>query len=250
LKDAEAGDSASKSCGQVTSQTECDGRSDCHSVYVDSGACGCPGGGCCARFDRCADGGRANCSGPLACATPRPYCEIPYVLSYVSNCYEGCVRASTCASSDGGVKDAPVDSGGPRTATAWLAWQEQGGFVGGGPAIVVSGAGWADTWTRAAGFLPETPPSGATETYNLTATELDDLFGILASVDFTLLPHPGPAIECRSVFYFRLCTVCPVTRITYSQAAQMVPELELVWEWFDDLLGATAGTNPRTYCAY
>jgi hypothetical protein len=173
---------------------------------------------------------------------------MPYVLSYVGNCYEGCVRASNCASSDGGVKDAAVDSGAPQTATAWLAWQAQGGFAGGGPAIVVSGAGWADTWTQVAGFLPETPPSGATGTYNLTAAELADLFGRLASVDFTLLPHSGISVECTSTLYFRQCTVCPATRISYYQAAQMTPELEPVWAWFDQLLTATGATNPRTYC--
>jgi hypothetical protein len=96
----DAGTSAS--CSQVTTQTECDGRSDCHSVFVDPGTCGCAAAGCCAHFNRCAEGGHANCSGPVACMAPQPFCEAPYVLSYTGVCYEGCVRQSECASVDGG----------------------------------------------------------------------------------------------------------------------------------------------------
>ena len=100
--DAGTGDVASASCGQVTTQTECDARSDCHSVFVDPGTCGCAAAGCCAHFNRCADGGHANCSGPVACMAPQPFCEAPYVLSYTGVCYEGCVRQSECAGVDGG----------------------------------------------------------------------------------------------------------------------------------------------------
>jgi hypothetical protein len=88
---------ASGSCGQVTTQAACDSRSDCHSVFVDPGTCGCAGAGCCAHFNRCADGGRANCSGPVGCTIATPFCEAPYVVSYANNCFEGCVRQSECA---------------------------------------------------------------------------------------------------------------------------------------------------------
>jgi hypothetical protein len=86
-------------CGQVTTQDACDTRTDCHSVFVDPGTCGCAASGCCAHFSRCADGGKAMCKPPsgLACAIATPYCESPYVVSYTNNCYEGCVASTECA---------------------------------------------------------------------------------------------------------------------------------------------------------
>ena len=96
-RDARANDEPLGSCSQVTTQTECDSRNDCHSVFVDPGTCGCAGAGCCAHFSRCADGANANCSGPALCKMAQPFCEAPYVLSYTGNCYEGCVLQSKCA---------------------------------------------------------------------------------------------------------------------------------------------------------
>jgi len=111
-------DAASGSCGRVTTQTECDGRSDCHAVFVDPGTCGCAAAGCCARFSRCADGGRANCSGPAACRIPTPFCEAPYVLSYTSNCFEGCVRESDCAGADAAAPPATCPQTPPKNASS------------------------------------------------------------------------------------------------------------------------------------
>jgi len=85
-------------CAQETTKDACDARPDCHSVYVDPQTCGCAAVGCCAHFSRCADGGTATCSPPpaLACTTPTPHCEGPYVVSYSGACYEGCVVSSDC----------------------------------------------------------------------------------------------------------------------------------------------------------
>jgi hypothetical protein len=104
--DAGTNDAASRYCSQVTTQTECDARSDCHSVFVDSGTCGCASAGCCAHFNRCVVGGKAYCSGQASCTTATPFCEAPYVVSYTNNCFEGCVRQTECA---GGV-DAAVQA--------------------------------------------------------------------------------------------------------------------------------------------
>lgn len=84
-------------CSITTTQESCDARPDCHSVFVDPGTCGCAAVGCCARFSRCADG-KAVCTPPqVTCKIATPYCEGPaYVLSYTSNCYEGCVPAAAC----------------------------------------------------------------------------------------------------------------------------------------------------------
>jgi hypothetical protein len=98
-KDASNAESGSATCAQVTTQAECDVRADCHSVFVDLMTCGCAASGCCTRFNRCADGGRAACNPPVAfgCTIVTPYCESPYVVSYTSNCYEGCVKSTECA---------------------------------------------------------------------------------------------------------------------------------------------------------
>jgi hypothetical protein len=97
------GDIFSATCGQVTTQAACDSRSDCHSVFADPGTCDCAVSGCCEHFNRCADGGHANCSGPVACTVSQPYCESPYVLSYANNCYEGCVLQTECSGADAAV---------------------------------------------------------------------------------------------------------------------------------------------------
>jgi hypothetical protein len=88
-------------CESIESVDDCEARTDCHSVFQDPGDCECPGIGCCASFLRCADGERADCTGAnVMCEAPTPYCESPaYVVSYSSNCYEGCVAAKDCAPS-------------------------------------------------------------------------------------------------------------------------------------------------------
>ena len=84
-------------CADVTTQAACDARSDCHAVFEDPHNCACAALGCCARFARCANGDRARCTpGAALCDMVSPYCEQPYVVSYVNTCYEGCVRATEC----------------------------------------------------------------------------------------------------------------------------------------------------------
>jgi hypothetical protein len=88
-----------RTCGELTTQAECDARSDCHPVFVDPRNCACLAIGCCARFSFCASGERARCTPPvpIACTIAEPYCENPaYVISYTQSCYEGCVRPTDC----------------------------------------------------------------------------------------------------------------------------------------------------------
>lgn len=86
-------------CGQVTTLADCDGRADCHSVFVDSQLCGCASLGCCAHFSRCAAGDKAACtaSKPGGCDAVTPHCEGPYVVAYTATCFEGCVKQTDCA---------------------------------------------------------------------------------------------------------------------------------------------------------
>jgi hypothetical protein len=141
------------------------------------------------------------------------------------------------------------DGGAPTDPSAYLAWQAPGGGAGTGPAVVVSGAGWADTWNNTPGFSPETPPSSATGTYTLTGAQTDDLFARLVAVNLSSLPHPTTlGYECYPRLYFRLCASCATTTLDYDVPQQLGPEMDPVWLWFDQLLGTGTGTNPRTYC--
>lgn len=84
---------------EVLSELECAEDPGCHRVFDggDPDGCLCNSPGCCHRFTRCAEGGRADCTGDdLACRSPAPWCEGPYVISYEGYCYEGCVLAGDC----------------------------------------------------------------------------------------------------------------------------------------------------------
>jgi hypothetical protein len=92
-------DSSSAACSTVNAQEVCDSRSDCHSVFNDPGTCGCATPGCCMRFSRCTDGGKAVCTKPVSigCTIATPLCSGQYVLAYTAACYEGCVLTKACA---------------------------------------------------------------------------------------------------------------------------------------------------------
>ncbi len=86
-------------CATITTRDECEASSQCHSVFVDPGTCGCASVGCCAKFSRCANGDLADCKGAnVSCEIVTPFCEEPaYVVSYTGSCYEGCVDPKDCA---------------------------------------------------------------------------------------------------------------------------------------------------------
>jgi hypothetical protein len=156
----------------------------------------------------------------------------------------GMLKASdgACTSRDAGATTYP---------NAYLAWEAPGGFAGTGPAVVVSGKGWADTWDNTPGFSssPETPPSSATGTYTLTRAQTDDLFARVALVNMSSLPHPSSlGYECSPRLYFRLCEGCTATTLPYAVPQELEPEMDPVWLWFDQFLGSSAMTNPRNYC--
>jgi hypothetical protein len=97
VMDSGAEDTPMFTCAQLTTQVDCETHSNCHAVFVDPGTCACSASGCCARFDRCADGAQANCAGPATCKSATPQCESPYVVGFTGACYEGCVRQAACA---------------------------------------------------------------------------------------------------------------------------------------------------------
>jgi hypothetical protein len=144
-----------------------------------------------------------------------------------------------------------LDAGTTACSAAYLAWLAPGGFAGTGPAVVVCEKGWADTWTNVSSFPVETPPSSATGTNTISTAQADDLFARLAAVDLASLPHTTTVTaECYPSLYLRTCAGCAAKTLSYNVAAQLVPEMEQVWLWFDQLLGASAATNPRNYCNF
>jgi hypothetical protein len=133
--------------------------------------------------------------------------------------------------------------------SAYLAWQTSTGLAGSGPAAAVKAPDWLVTWASTASFPPESLPGNLTAMHPLTSTDTDDLFLRLAGVNVSALPHgPSTTSDCQATLYFRLCEGCAANTLTYNSADQIGPEMELIWSWFDRMLGATAMTNPRNFC--
>ncbi len=95
--------------------------------------------------------------------------------------------------------------------------------------------------------MPTTSPN---QNYSLSRAQTDDLFSRLASVNFSVLPHAGSpnCIEAYPMLYFRLCQDCAATTFGYGTASQLSPEMDQVWAWFDQVIGASANTNPHNWC--
>jgi hypothetical protein len=87
-------------CDQITTQTECDARPDCHEIY-EPGQCQC-NGCCCTFYSRCESSSVADCKGPAFCKSLPPDCGNPacngmFTVAYANGCYDGCVLATACA---------------------------------------------------------------------------------------------------------------------------------------------------------
>jgi hypothetical protein len=215
-------------------------------------AASCPSGKFCDLDSKCGQiasaSGTCKLTGPdIGCtADVNPVCGCDG-KTYSNDCARtvaGVLKASdgTCSGRDGGTST---------YSTAWLAWEAPGGAAGTGPAVVVGGSGFIDTWTNVAYFSPETPPSNAVSSATLTRAQTDDLFARIATVNLSSLPHTTSAwVECESMFYYRACQGCAAVTLKYNVPAQASPEMDPVWLWFDQVIGATTSANPRNFCNF
>lgn len=248
----------------------CDGKTysnDCERMRVGmlkahDGACSVDGG---TTGSVCPYECRTDSSGvtgwysgnTLVCAANCTACVVS--CSAVGTGSEGCYASCPAGSFGGDCGTASTglirrEACGGNYPTAYLAWEVPGGVAGTGPAIVVNASdGWVGTWDNVAGFLGSpTPvtPSNPTRIQSLTRGQTDNLFSRLASVNVSSLPHPMSIDfhEAYPALYFRLCQDCAATTLKYESAKQLAPEMDPVWLWFDQVLGADSLSNPRDWC--
>jgi len=143
-------------------------------------------------------------------------------------------------------KDMSVGSGG------FLSWQSPGGVAGWGAALTVSDDGTIRLWQMVGGFAPTGAPSSNPDaTLNTSTAAYLDLMSRWSSTNTAALPHEGFATECYPVVYARTCASCTPAMISYNRAAQLLPEMDNVWKWFDNQLSNVDSTyNPRSYCNF
>jgi hypothetical protein len=110
------------------------------------------------------------------------------------------------------------------------------------------------TWNNTPGFEPAREPSTNRDgVLKPTSAQVRDLFTRLATVleQAGSLPHAGTGGgDCITRFYFQHNAETRPLTLDYVTPSNVAPEMEQVWAWFDQILGATARTNPRTYCDF
>ena len=161
-----------------------------------------------------------------------------------------------CGGSPGVHADANLDPDAAEFADAYpiggtqFVWQAPGGFSGLGPALEILDDGRVHLWDSHAGFDPAAPPADFDRTINVTPATHSDLFARWALTDTSNLPHDNGSAECASTLYVKYsCRDCAPTRIDYSIAPNVEPEMEQVWVWFDGALAnEPAANNPRNFC--
>jgi hypothetical protein len=230
------------------------------SATIDAGArCGgfagtpCPTGQYCDILDHCHKAG-ADFAG--VCVPAGPDVDCPAVDAPVCGC-NGKTYPNDCARGAAKVQKfsdgACVPGRDASAATDELAYLSWGALPTGaktGPGVIVSGIGYYAAEPDAPAITALMDPGGA-PTWSLSNDQIDDLFARLATIDFSSLPHATSGTPtCTATLEVFMCRTCGQKTLTYSSPAQVAPEMEPVWAWFDQLLGSpTIVTNPRTYCS-
>lgn len=131
----------------------------------------------------------------------------------------------------------------------YLLWRAPGGIAGTGPAVEVQANGIMHAWASTSGLRPHETQGWDIELL-LPPDEVDELFDLLAAVDFRALPHPTTgALECYPVLYIEYEDRPPIT-LRYTRPEQLRPEMDQVLAWFDDTLRNQPARAPSRYCVF
>lgn len=209
-----------------------------------SGGCALPAGGTCPPGVSCPAGDGCN---TCACGP---------------NGALACTRLA-CAPDAGATQDVPgpaVDAGAdvaavdappadaPTNPGAVMLWQAPGGFAGTGPAVQVRGDGTVWTWRATSELTPGGPTPMPDATLRLSPAAAADLFARWDRVTLSGLPHgPGASSDCYPSVVVQSCATCMPVRLRYAAPAQVAPEMDEVWAWFD---ANVPTTSPRSFCAF
>ena len=141
-----------------------------------------------------------------------------------------------------------ADAGpGRRHPDAVMVWQSPGGVAGWGPALRVTGDGTIRLWRLRTGFSLDTPDPAPDRTVTVSGSDVDQLFDLWSMVNTRALPHTARGGDCYPSVSVRLCRSCTDASIRYTVPTALLPEMEMVWGWFDGVLGVD---SPRRYCAF
>jgi len=165
---------------------------------------------------------------------------------------DGQFYTNTCQRRAVGMLQAPTGtcSGISTYPTAYGVFQTSRGGAP-GPAVVITAGRFARTWDSVAAFPAETPPSVSTGTIPLTLMDTDGLFLRIAGATGGLPHPPAGNSDCHAEFYFRLCDGCAPHMVSYSEIAQVTPEMDSAWEWFDGIYQqnqSVNAVNPGNFC--
>jgi hypothetical protein len=128
-----------------------------------------------------------------------------------------------------------------------MVWQSPGGVAGWGPALRVTGDGTIRLWRMRTGFSLDTPDPAPDRTVTVSGSDVDQLFDLWSMVNTRALPHTARGGDCYPSVSVRLCRSCTDASIRYTVPTALLPEMEMVWGWFDGVLGVD---SPRRYCAF
>lgn len=131
-----------------------------------------------------------------------------------------------------------------------------GGFAGHGPMLDVDGYGELQTWQYVSDRSNPGPPD---YTESIGQREANRLFGLLALVDFSVLPHPpldgGDCYPQLWLWWEQGPAYDPMV-LDFPRATSLLPELADVYDWFDLFLcrgGDIPGypeLSPSGYCMF